>query len=260
MKRSAVGTVGAVFAVAVVALGMPTSAFADDQILEPGMPCPAPVVDCGGGEPDPWEPLLTFEGHFYFVHPDFPGGQYVATERPDKDERCTWSRYDDAGLVESHSSYRDSHVVNLTVGDAAMSSTNCGVWTLVDPPQPTIPSSVGAGMVPNPAVVLPADSIETYNFSMNRGPRGVYVSSGRPDVKSVCQWETMTYPMGTKDNIVERHSVRQDRIVVDTTDEKIWYFRSSNCGTWTLLEPKQQELPSDNSSTSAGSLASLFGS
>lgn len=116
MKRSAVGTVGAVFAVAVVALGMPTSAVADDQILEPGMPCPAPVVDCGGGEPDPWEPLLTFEGHFYFVHPDFPGGQYVATERPDKDERCTWSRYDDAGLVESHSSYRDSHVVNLTVG------------------------------------------------------------------------------------------------------------------------------------------------
>jgi hypothetical protein len=70
----------------------------------------------------------------------------------------------------------------------------------------------------------------------------------------------MTYPVGTKDNTVEQHSVRQDRVVVDTTDEKIWYFRSSNCGTWTLLEPEQQELPTGNSSASTGSLASLFGS
>lgn len=40
MRRSAVGPVGAVLAAAVVALGMPNIAFADDQIvLKPEKPC-----------------------------------------------------------------------------------------------------------------------------------------------------------------------------------------------------------------------------
>lgn len=201
-------------------------------------------------------PEYSGEAYLNVDFADFPGAQYVsAAQRLNPTQPCTWQRLGPGGeIMEQHLvTWDQEHLANLEPGDTELVSKNCGGWTLTEPARPD-GSTLGAGLVPNPASTIP----EGYgNVAMNfspHPPRGIYASSTRP-ADGPCSWKT-TGLDGDR-TIIERHAVRSDRVVVDLTADALWNFKAENCGTWTLLE---EPAPPPNASDAAGSLALLFGS
>ena len=192
----------------------PTTAPAISSTVPPTAPPTTPVAPTA-------PPLPGFGPGVVLIGTDAQPGIYRATV-PSDAFGCYWERLSDlsgefeAILANDNVTPGDVATVELAPTDAAFNSDGCGNWTVFVPPaQPASTFGGGTWLVNNE--ILP----------------GRYQSTGPEPDDFGCYWERRSSVRGDLDSIIANDNVEGPTVVDISASD--FAFKSSGCGTWTLV-------------------------